>query len=201
MGSRMSLRAPWTTRSRIAGTFRAHYPLVPTLFGIRDHHASPSSPLRTAIRHPARLSLLVAECPLRVTRSHREGFPCCLLIPLAHMPSPLPRRDRSSVIARDSTGSGLPRRSGRSAPVLRVSRSARRSLTLWPACSLTPERGRLPKCFSPSRCLLEPLQVLPVGATSYRAGFAPAGINTPFHGTLTEARKPPATAGRDESFP
>src|SRR5271165_1810753 len=38
-------------------------------------------------------------------------------------------------------------------------------------------------CFSPIRYLLEPLQVLPVGATSYRAGFAPARNNTPFHGT------------------
>src|SRR5262249_47497627 len=120
------------------------------------------------------------ERPLRVTHSHREGFPCCLLIPLAYMPSPLPRRDRSSVVARDSTGCGLPHRSGGSAPALRVSRSARRSLTLWPACSLTPLRGRFLECFSPSRCLLEPLQVLPAGATSLRAGVAPARNNTPF---------------------
>ena len=48
-------------------------------------------------------------------------------------------------------------------------------------------------CFSPIRYLLEPLQVLPVGATSYRAGFAPARNNTPFHGTLTDADK---SAGR-----
>ena len=143
------------------------------------------------IRHPARPGLLVAERPLRVTRPHRAGFPCCLLIPLAHMPSPLPRRDRSSVVARNSTSGGLPRRSGRSAPAWRVSRSARRSLALWPACSLTPGRSRFPECFSPSRCLLEPLQALPVGATSYRAGFAPAGIDTPFHGTLADARNQP----------
>ena len=83
-------------------------------------------------------------------------------------------------VARCLTGSGLPRRSGRSAPALRVSRSARRSLALWPACSLTPKWSRFPECFSPSRYLLEPLRVLPVGATSYRAGFAPARINTPF---------------------
>src|SRR5262245_38894005 len=50
-------------------------------------------------------------------------------------------------------------------------------------------RSHFPKCFSPSRYLLEPLQVLPVGATSYRAGVAPARINTPFHGTQTAARK------------
>ena len=121
--------------------------------------------------------------------SHRWGFPCCLLIPLPCMPSPVPRRDRSSRVARGSTSGGLPHRSGRSAPALRVSRSVRRSLALWPAWSLTPRRSRLLECFSPSRYLLEPLQVLPVGATSYRAGFAPARINTPLHGTRTDARK------------
>jgi hypothetical protein len=40
--------------------------------------------------------------------------------------------------SRHSTSGGLPRRSFRSAPALRVSRIARRSLALWPACSLTP---------------------------------------------------------------
>ena len=79
-----------------------------------------------------------------------------------------------------STSGGLPCRSGRSAPALRVSRSARRSLTLWPACLLTPQGSLFRECFSPIRYLLEPLQVLPVGATSYRAGFAPARIDMPF---------------------
>ena len=85
-----------------------------------------------------------------------------------------------------STSGGLPCRSGRSAPALRVSRSARRSLTLWPACLLTPQRSLFRECFSPIRYLLEPLQVLPVGATSYRAGFAPARIDMPFtaHGPV-----------------
>ena len=57
------------------------------------------------------------------------------------------------------------------------------------ACVLADSlRSLFQECFSPSRCLLEPLQVLPAGATSCRAGFAPAGINMPFHGTPTEAR-------------
>jgi hypothetical protein len=51
---------------------------------------------------------------------------------------------------------------------------------LWPACLLTPQGSLFPECFSPIRYLLEPLQVLPVGATSYGAGFAPAGIDMPF---------------------
>src|SRR5262245_51238611 len=132
---------------------------------------------------PRRPGLSLAGVRLGAPSSHRWGFPCCLSIPLAHMPSPLPRQDRSSRVAHNSTSGGLPRRSGRSAPALRVSRSARRSLALWPACPLTPERSRFLECFSPSRYLLEPLQVLPAGATSYRAGFAPARINTPLHGT------------------
>jgi hypothetical protein len=131
---------------------------------------------------PRRPGLALTGFRLGTPSSHRWGFPCCLSIPLARMPSPLPRRDRSSVVARDSTSGGLPRRSGGSAPALRVSRSARRSLTLWPACLLTPYWSRFPECFCPSRYLLEPLQVLPVRATSYREGFAPARINTPFHG-------------------
>jgi hypothetical protein len=90
------------------------------------------------VRHPKRPGLLLTEVQLRATTSHRWGFPCCLSIPLSHMPSPLPRRDWSSVVARDSTSGGLPHRLGRSAPALRVSRSVRRSLTLWPACLLTP---------------------------------------------------------------
>ena len=57
-------------------------------------------------------------------------------------------------------------------PALRVSRSARRSLTLWSACLLTPQGGLFQECFSPIRHLLEPLKMLPVGATSYRAGFS-----------------------------
>jgi hypothetical protein len=81
------------------------------------------------------------------------------------------------------TSGGLPHRSRGSAPALRVSRFARCSLTLGPASSLTPRGSRFLECFSPSRYLLEPLQVLPGGATSYRAGFAPARINTPLHGT------------------
>ena len=99
------------------------------------------------------------------THPHRRGFPCCLLFPLAHMPSPLPRwvlRVFRSVFPENI---GLPHFSGGSAPTLPVSRPAQRSLTLRPACSLTPRGGFLLKCFSPVRYLLEPLQVLPAGAT------------------------------------
>ena len=75
---------------------------------------------------------------------------------------------------------GLRRYSSGSAPTSPVSRLARRSLTLRPVCSLTPRGSLFLRCFSPIRYLLEPPQVLPAGATRCRAGFAPAGNNTPF---------------------
>ncbi len=102
------------------------------------------------------------------------------------MPSPVPRRDQSNLIARFSTSSGLPQRSGRSAPTLRVSRLARRSLTLWPASLLTPLRSRFLECFSPSRYLLEPPQVLPVERE------LPDGFQNPLESTrLSTAHRPP----------
>jgi len=152
-------------------------PALPGFYGTTSLSATPRRP-----------GLSLAGVRLGTPSSHRWGFPCCLSIPLPHMPSPVPRRDWSSRVARCSTSSGLPHRSRGSAPALRVSRFARRSLTLRPAGSLTPRGSRFLKCFSPSRYLLEPLQVLPVGATSDRAGFAPARINTPWHGTRTGAR-------------
>ena len=87
---------------------------------------------------PRRPGLSLAGVRLGASSSHRWGFPCCLSILLSHMPSPLPQRDRSSLVARCSTSGGLPHRWSWSAPALRVSRSAQRSLTLWPACLLTP---------------------------------------------------------------
>jgi hypothetical protein len=97
-----------------------------------------------------------------------------------HAIATTPARPVESCRSFHSTSGGLPCRSGRSALALPVSRSARRSLTLWPACLLTPQGSLFLECFSSTRYLREPLQVLPVGATSYRAGFAPARINKPF---------------------
>ncbi len=42
------------------------------------------------VRHLKRPGLLVTEFQLRATTSHRWGFPCCLSIPLSHMPSRAP---------------------------------------------------------------------------------------------------------------
>ena len=84
--------------------------------------------------------------------------------------------------------SSLRRQITGSAPTLRISRLAQRSLLLRPVDSLTPQGSFFLKCFSPIRYLLEPPQVLPTGATSRRAGFAPAGNNTTFHGTQFDFR-------------
>ena len=46
------------------------------------------------LRHPSRPRLALAGCGSGSTPAHRWGFPCCIRSPRAHMPSPLPRRDR-----------------------------------------------------------------------------------------------------------
>jgi hypothetical protein len=95
----------------------------------------------------------------------RRGFPCCPPFPLAYMPSPLPRW-----VLRVSSLNRYQRR--RPSPFLsRVGSHVTRfeacsAFTHVTACMLAdPPRGHLLKCFSPVRYLLEPLQVLPAGAT------------------------------------
>ena len=92
-------------------------PLCSTGITRRHHYYEP-------VRHPKRPGLLLTEFRLRDTTSHRRGFPCCLLIPLSHMPSPLPRQDWSTFIAHGSTSGGLPQRTFGSALALSVSRIA-----------------------------------------------------------------------------
>ena len=112
------------------------------------------------LRHPARSSLLLAESSLPVTHRDRRGFPCFVSLPLADMPSPLPRWDRRAFIAQSfrlSAGGTRPRDSSLrrqmtgSAPTLRISRLAQRSLLLRPVDSLTPQGRFFLQCFSPIR--------------------------------------------------
>jgi hypothetical protein len=70
-----------------------------------------------------------------VTRHHRWGFPCCVGPSCASMPSPLPRQGHEVLSLVPSRGGSLPRFYGGSAPALRVSRPARRSLHVT-ACLL-----------------------------------------------------------------
>jgi hypothetical protein len=91
------------------------------------------------LRHPTRPGLLLAEVQLLVTRHHRWGFPCCVGSPAARMPSSIPRQGHARVSLVTSRGGSLPRFHGGSAPALRVSRPARRSLRVtacWLAESL-----------------------------------------------------------------
>ena len=68
---------------------------------------------------------------------------------------------------------------GGSAPALPVSRPARRSLALRPTWSLSrPRRPVAPECFSRSRYLLQPLRLLPAGATVAGRGSHPLGDGT-----------------------
>ena len=87
--------------------------------------------------------------------------------PSPHVPPPLPRRNLPGAhVARFPVGGSLRRYPAGSASALSVSRPARRSLVLRPACSLNrPWRPVPSKCFRRSRYLLRPLRLLPAGAT------------------------------------
>ena len=119
---------------------RSSRPEAPSL---RRHY--PASPVLRASPPPCRPKLALAGS--RWTRArHRQGFPGCSCAPLARMPPPLPRRRRPasvrsppSSVASPVAGS-LPRDSGGSASALDVSRPARRSLALRPACLLNRPR-------------------------------------------------------------
>ena len=77
-----------------------------------------------------------------------------------------PAEPTGARVARFPAGGSLPRYSGGSASALPVSRPARRSLVLRPTWSLSrPGRPVAPECFSRSRYLLQPLRLLPAGAT------------------------------------
>ena len=78
-----------------------------------------------------------------------------------------PAEPTGARVARSSAGGSLPRYSGGSASAMPVSRPARRSLALRPTWSLSrPGRPVAPECFSRSRYLLQPLRLLPAGATA-----------------------------------
>ena len=118
------------------------------------------------VRHTTRPGLALAGVRLGEV-SHRWGFPCCVRSPCADMPSPLPRWDhrRESCRSPEATcDGGLPHPFAGSAPTLDVSRPARRSLTLRPACS----RSRLMRPFASKASAVSlpprPLRLLPAEA-------------------------------------
>ena len=171
--SRTHCRGPRRCHSRCPSRF--HSPLLtcapfppPALPGL-----SGSTDLAATLTGPA--------CPLRdsglAPAHHRRGFPCCLRPPLTGLLSPVPRRSRpvrASLASRPLTAF----------PVTSAGRPPHRlfrgllGVHLIPACMLAePPTGDpfTAECFSPCRCLHEPLRLLPAGTTVRRAGFAPAG--------------------------
>ena len=72
---------------------------------------------------------------------------------------------------------GLPRYCGGSAPALRFSRPAQRSLTLRPACSRSRPRRPFPSKASTASLPPPPLRLLPAGATSCRWDLHPLKIH------------------------
>src|SRR6266702_2581081 len=119
------------------------------------------------VRHPTRPDLSLAGFRLGEV-SHRWGFPCCVRSPCADMPSPLPRWDhrRESCRSPDETcDGGLPHPFTGSAPTLRLSRPARRSLTLRPDCSRSRPRRPFPSKASAVLLPPLPLRLLPAGTT------------------------------------
>ena len=77
-----------------------------------------------------------------------------------------PAESARARVAHFPAGGSLPHWTGGSASALRVSRPARCSLALRPACSQEPPKAALTlKSFKPCRYLHSPLRLLPAGAT------------------------------------
>ena len=96
------------------------------------------------------------------------------LVPVACMPSPLPRQDRWTCSLMLSIGGGLPRAKGGSAPALPVSRPAWRSLALRPACSPSRHCDPLHRRLQRLRYLHRCFDCYRAERTSSRAGLPPA---------------------------
>ena len=150
------------------------HPSAPEAPSLRRHY--PASAVLRASPPPCRPGLPLAGFRLARAR-HRQGFPCCHHPPLPRVPPSLPRRSQPVRVARFPAGGSLPRYSGGSASAMPVSRPARRSLcALRPTWSLSRPRRPVPsRCFSRSRYLLQPLRLLPAGATVAGRGSHPLG--------------------------
>jgi hypothetical protein len=109
-----------------------------------------------------------------------RGFPCCVGSPLQtcrrHYPGGTAGSGRfSGCDPHLPSGCGLPRFSGGSAPTSRISRPARRSLALRPACSRSRLSDPLHRRLRRSRCLHRRSDCYRLERPSCRAGVAPAG--------------------------
>ena len=110
-------------------------------------------------------------------RSHLRDLLLLLSPSCVHATVNTPADPTGACVARFPAAGSLPRFDGGSASALRFSRPAQRSLRVV-ACTLAepPKGGPFPsKCFGPCRYLLEPLQLLPAGATVAGRDLHPLG--------------------------
>jgi hypothetical protein len=99
-------------------------------------------------------------------------LPCCVVPPCADMPSPLPRWERKidKVAPAGPCIVGLPHPFAGSAPTTLVSRPARRSLVLRPACSRSRPWRPFASEASVSSLPPSPPRLLPAGANQLPGG-------------------------------
>src|SRR5450631_3457059 len=81
------------------------------------------------LRHPKRPGLSLAGVQLAVTRRRRWGFPCFMFLLCRRAVAITPVGPLGACIVRYPSDLGLPRATAGSAPTLKVSRPAQRSLT------------------------------------------------------------------------
>jgi hypothetical protein len=128
------------------------------------------------LRHPVRPGRSLAGVRLKVTRSHRWGFPCCGRFPCTDMPTPIPRWDGWVCLSLlPQPTAAFPENSTGRLPRLGLSRPARRSLTFRPACLLDRRKRPVAPKASTDSLPPPPLRLLPAGATRRRVGIAPTG--------------------------
>ena len=170
--------------SGICGTHRGHRHCRSRRLSPFSHPSSPEAPFLD--RHYPASSVVRASPPPLPARPDPCGLPvdaCTSPTGLPVLP-PSPSSMRAAAttpaepvgarVALFPTDGSLPRYSGGSASALPVSRPAQRSLTLRPAWLLShPRRPVTSKCFSRSRYLLQPLRLLPAGATVAGRGSHP----------------------------
>ena len=131
-------------------------PVLPGLSGTTTPSATPEGRFRASQRHrwPAPLA------------SHPAGFPVLHTIPLSHMPSPLPRRNRWVRMSLSfPNGGGLPRISGGSASALPFSRPAQRSLLVTAYALAESLTDPFPSEASTASLPPRPFRLLPAGTT------------------------------------
>ena len=108
-----------------------------------------------------------------VTRHHRWGFPCSDDLRLHTCRRHYPGGTVGCPCRFFPNDGGLPRYQGESAPALRVSRPAQRSLTFRPACWLDHPRRSVSSETPTISLPPSPPRLLPAGATRRRVGLSP----------------------------